>query len=219
MTLALFDLDNTLLAGDSDYGWGQFLVSLGAVDADVYRKANQQFYEDYKTGQLDIHEYARFAFKPLSENSQEQLEEWRQRYVNEIIRPMMTANGQEKINWHRRQGDTVVIITATNSFITRPIAESFSVEHLIATEPARKNGQFIAEISGIPCFKDGKVQRLNAWLDGQAELTLEGSWFYSDSHNDLPLLEQVSHPVAVDPDDELRQIATEKGWEITSFRD
>lgn len=219
MALALFDLDNTLLAGDSDYSWGQFLVSLGVVDAEAYNKANQQFYEDYKAGKLDIHEFARFAFKPLVENSREQLEAWREQYVEEIIRPIMTAKGQEKINWHKQQGDEVVIITATNSFITQPIAKAFAVEHLIATEPARENGQFIADIAGIPCFQNGKVKRLHAWLDAQPGLTLEGSWFYSDSHNDLPLLEQVSHPIVVDPDQQLGQIAATKGWVNTSFRD
>lgn len=218
MALALFDLDNTLLAGDSDYSWGQFLVSLGAVDAEAYKKANQQFYEDYKAGKLDIHEFARFAFKPLAENSLEQLEAWREQYVEEIIRPMMTTKGQEKIDWHKQQGDEVVIITATNSFITRPIAEAFAVEHLIATEPARVDGRFISDISGIPCFQDGKVKRLSAWLAAQPGLTLEKSWFYSDSHNDLPLLEQVDHPIAVDPDQQLHQIATRKGWVMTSFR-
>jgi len=219
MALALFDLDNTLLAGDSDYSWGQFLVSLGVVDASAYEKANQQFYEDYKEGKLDIHEFARFAFKPLAENPLKQLEAWRKQYVEEIIRPMMTVKGQDKINWHKQRGDEVVIITATNSFITQPIAEAFGVEHLIATEPARDNGQFIADIAGVPCFQDGKVKRLHTWLDAQPDLTLNGSWFYSDSHNDLPLLEQVGHPVAVDPDQQLQQIATKKGWAMTSFRD
>ena len=218
MALALFDLDNTLLAGDSDYSWGQFLVAQNAVDAAAYEKANRQFYEDYKAGKLDIHAFARFAFKPLAEYPQEQLEVWRQQYLEEVIRPMMTAKGQAKINWHKRRGDEVVIITATNSFITRPIAEAFGVQHLIATEPARKNGRFVADITGIPCFQEGKVRRLDAWRETQSKLTLAGSWFYSDSHNDLPLLEKATHPIAVDPDPQLQQIAMEKGWEITSFR-
>lgn len=219
MALALFDLDNTLLAGDSDYRWGQFLITLHAVDGDAYEQANQKFYADYKAGKLDIHEFARFAFRPLADHSIQQLEAWRQQYLDEVIRPIMTTKGQKKINWHKQQNDEVVIITATNSFITRPIADAFGVEHLIATEPLRDNDRFVAEIHGVPCYQEGKVTRLNTWLESRPDITLENSWFYSDSHNDQPLLEQVTNPVAVDPDEELRQVALLRNWDIISFRD
>jgi len=219
MALVLFDLDNTLLAGDSDYGWGQFLISIDAVDGEAYERANQKFYDDYKAGILDIHEFARFAFKPLEDHSMQQLQSWRQQYLDEVIRPMMTNKGQEKIDWHKSRNDVVVIITATNSFITRPIADAFGVEHLIATEPLQKNERFIAEIHGTPCYQEGKVTRLNNWLKTRSNLKLDNSWFYSDSHNDQPLLEKVTYPIAIDPDDELRELALERGWEIQSFRD
>jgi HAD superfamily hydrolase (TIGR01490 family) len=218
MALALFDLDNTLLAGDSDYSWGQYLIQLGVVDGAEYAKANEKFYEDYKQGRLDIHAFAHFAYQPLTRFPLQQLEQWRQNYVQTIIRPMMLPKGQARIDWHRQRGDELVIITATNSFITRPIAEAFGVQHLIATEPLFADGRFHASIDGVPCFQQGKVTRLELWLEKHKQ-TLKESWFYSDSHNDIPLLETVSYPYAVDPDDELRRLAIKKGWEILSFRD
>ncbi len=217
MALALFDLDNTLLHGDSDYAWGQFLVERGIVDGDAYEKANRKFYDLYKEGRLDIYEFIRFAFLPLKENDHEQLLEWRQQFVEEKIAPMMLAKGQQTIDKHRSKGDTLIIITATNSFVTTPIAEAFGVEHLIATEPEFVDGRFTGDVAGVPCFQEGKVKRLQTWLDDH-RMTLEGSTFYSDSHNDLPLLEQVSFPVAVDADDKLVATATSRNWPITSFR-
>ncbi|RUM93093.1 MAG: HAD-IB family hydrolase, partial [Thiothrix sp.] len=217
MSIALFDLDNTLLGGDSDYEWGQFLVERGVVDPVAYKAANERFYKQYSDGELDIYEFARFAFQPLKENSMAQLEQWRETFINQRIQPMMLPKGRAKIEWHQQRGDTVAIITATNRFVTEPIAQKFGIEHLLATEPEVLAGVFTGEISGIPCFQQGKVERLNAWLK-EKNYNLDKSWFYSDSHNDLPLLEQVSNPYAVDPDDTLRRIAQERNWNIATFR-
>ncbi len=218
MAVALFDLDNTLLNGDSDHSWGEFLVSVGAVDAEVYTSKNEKFYADYEKGQLDIYEYSRFAFLVLQQYPLAQLQAWRTTFLQTIIKPMMTNKGQKLINTHKEKGDIVVIITATNSFITRPIADAFGVNQLIATEPAIIDGKYKAEIDGTPCYQEGKVIRLNAWLQEEKQ-NLDGSYFYSDSHNDIPLLKIVSRPVAVDPDTILMQVAIENRWEITSFRD
>jgi HAD superfamily hydrolase (TIGR01490 family) len=217
MALALFDLDNTLLAGDSDYLWGCFLSDKGLVDKELYEQANLRFYEQYKQGTLDIHEFLNFALTPLAENDFSRLQSFHTEFMETSIRPIMTQAGQDKINQHRQQGDTIVIITATNSFVTGPIAEAFGVDHLIATEPEIQNGQYTGKVSGTPCFQRGKITKLNAWLETSGK-NLQGSYFYSDSHNDLPLLEQVSYPVAVDPDDQLKAIAQQRNWKIETFR-
>ena len=217
MALALFDLDNTLLADDSDYLWGCFLSDKGLVDKALYEQANLRFYEQYKQGTLDIHEFLNFALTPLAENDFEQLQSFHAEFMDSLIRPVMTQAGQNKIKYHRERGDTIVIITATNSFVTGPIAEAFAVDHLIATEPEIVNGQYTGKVSGTPCFQQGKITKLNEWLE-QTGKNLEGSYFYSDSHNDLPLLELVTNPVAVDPDDQLKTIAQERNWEIKTFR-
>jgi HAD superfamily hydrolase (TIGR01490 family) len=217
MTLALFDLDNTLLSGDSDYEWGQFLVSKGLVERDHYETANQYFYEQYKLGVLDIHEFSAFSFLPLSERSMEELAALHREFMASTVQPLMSDAALQLVAKHRDQGHTLVVITATNSFITRPIVEAFGIPHLLATEPKVVNGRYTREIDGVPCFQAGKVTRLQHWLQGRDE-TLSGSYFYSDSHNDLPLLEMVANPVAVDPDDSLRAVASERGWPITSLR-
>lgn len=217
MTLALFDLDNTLLNGDSDYAWGHFLVSKGLVERDHYETANQYFYDQYKQGVLDIHEFAAFSFKPLSERSMAELAVLHREFMASTVQPMITDAAQQLVERHRRQGHTLVVITATNSFITRPIVEAFGIAHLLATEPKIVNERYTREIVGVPCFQAGKVTRLQHWLENREE-TLAGSYFYSDSRNDLPLLEMVDNPVAVDPDDTLRNIALEKGWPIISLR-
>lgn len=217
MTLALFDLDNTLLSGDSDYEWGQFLVSKGLVERDHYETANQQFYEQYKRGVLDIHEFSAFSFKPLSERSMEELAELHREFMATAIRPLMSDAALQLVENHRNQDHTLVIITATNSFITRPIAQAFGIPNLLATEPKIVDGRYTREIEGIPCFQGGKVTRLQQWLENRAE-TLAGSYFYSDSHNDLPLLEMVDYPAVVDPDDILRKTATNREWPILSLR-
>lgn len=217
MTLAIFDLDNTLLAGDSDHAWGEFLVEESIVDAEEYRKANDRFYEEYLNGELDIMHYLSFALQPLARHDMQQLLTWREAFVEKKIRPMMQASATELLNSHRAQGHTLLIITATNRFVTEPVAELLGIEHLIATEPELVNGRYTGEVAGVPSFQDGKVQRLNDWLESTGE-NLDGAWFYSDSHNDAPLLRKVENPVAVDPDPTLESIAKENGWKIMSLR-
>jgi HAD superfamily hydrolase (TIGR01490 family) len=216
MTLALFDLDNTLLSGDSDYEWGQFLVRKNLVNKKTYETANIRFYEQYKQGKLDIYEWSAFAFKPLSERSMEELAQLHQEYMQQVIQPIMGDIAKAVIEQHRQRGHTLIVITATNSFVTRPIVDAFGIEHLIATESKIINGRYSTQVDGIPCFNKGKVERLTAWLK-QNNKSLKGSYFYSDSHNDVPLLEKVDHPIAVDPDETLKALAKQRGWKITSF--
>lgn len=217
MSLAIFDLDNTLLAGDSDYLWGQFLVDEGIVDRDFYETTNARFYEQYRQGRLNITEFLRFALKPLADNEPEALYAWRERFIDERIRPILLPAARKLIEDHRQAGDTLIVITATNRFVTEPIAQIYGIEHLIATTPEFRDGRYTGQFVGAPCFQDGKVKRLNAWL-AENDHTLTNSWFYSDSHNDLPLLSVVDNPVVVDPDERLAAIATEKGWPIISLR-
>lgn len=217
MSLAIFDLDNTLLGGDSDYLWGQFLVEQGLVDGEHYACENQQFYQAYEAGTLDIYAYQAFMLRPLAGRPQAELQAWRERFMAEKIQPILLPKAKELLNQHRAAGDTLLIITATNRFITAPIAERLGVSHLLATEPEMVNDRYTGRTVGIPCFQQGKVERLNAWLaNNRADLT--DSWFYSDSHNDLPLLNQVTHPVAVDPDPTLARHAQQQGWPIISLR-
>ena len=218
--LALFDLDHTLLPCDSDYEWGQFLARIGVVDSQYYAKQNERFYQDYKDGKLDIHEFLRFALKPLSEHSRAQLKEWHDQFMAEVITGQLRQKAVDLVKKHQDAGDLCCVVTATNSFVTRPIVESFGIEHLIATEPATKGvGSdviFTGEVKGIPNFREGKIQNVHTWL-GEQNLDLSQlprSYFYSDSMNDLPLLEQVSHPVATNPDDRLRQEAQKRNWRI-----
>jgi HAD superfamily hydrolase (TIGR01490 family) len=218
--LALFDLDHTLLPCDSDYEWGQFLARIGVVDSQYYAKQNERFYQDYKDGKLDIHEFLRFALKPLSEHSRAQLKEWHDQFMAEVITGQLRQKAVDLVKKHQDAGDLCCVVTATNSFVTRPIVESFGIEHLIATEPATKGvGSdviFTGEVKGIPNFREGKIQNVHTWL-GEQNLDLSQlprSYFYSDSMNDLPLLEQVSHPVATNPDDRLRQEAQKRNWPI-----
>ena len=217
MGIALFDLDNTLIAGDSDYLWGCFLVEQGIVDGTLYENENQRFYDQYKIGELDIHEFLEFQLKPLTEHSIKTLNQWRSQYIEEKVIPIMLPKARALIEQHRQQGDTLVIITATNRFITGPIAELHEIRHLLATEPEIINARYSGGITGIPCFQDGKVAQLESWLTSNQQ-TLDDSWFYSDSHNDLPLLNKVSHPVAVDPDEILKQHASEHDWPVISLR-
>lgn len=220
MKLALFDLDNTLLSGDSDFEWAQFLISEGVLDREIYEARNLEFYEQYKAGTLDIHAFLDFQLKPLSRHSRAQLDAWHARFMETRILPMIGDQARALVNQHRDQGHTLVIITATNSFVTTPIAQVFGVPHLIATEPEQINGEFTGKPSGLPCFRDGKVTRLEAWLAARGETWsgVERSWFYSDSQNDLFLLERVSDPVAVDPDPHLAAHAAQHGWPIISLR-
>ena len=217
MPLAIFDLDNTLIAGDSDHLWGEFLVEQGVVDADVYRRENDRFYAEYRAGSLDIMEFLAFSLAPLARLDASELERLRRRFLEERIPPILLAEARALIERHRAAGDRLLIITATNRFITGPIAGILGVPDLIATEPEVRDGRYTGRVSGTPCYREGKVERLTEWLE-RTGLDLAGSHFYSDSHNDLPLLERVDHPVAVDPDDRLRAIASERGWPVLSLR-
>jgi HAD superfamily hydrolase (TIGR01490 family) len=221
MNLVLFDLDNTLLAGDSDYEWGQFLIAKGAVDGAYYEARNKAFYEDYKAGRLDIHAFLAFALRPLATHPREQLDAWHAEYMATRIRPMITPAARELVKQRLAEADLVAVITATNSFVTGPIAKEFGIPHLIATDPEEIDGRFTGKVAGTPCFREGKVTRLEHFLaaHGTRLDQLGNSWFYSDSHNDLPLLEQVQHPIAVDPDPTLHAHALARGWPVISLRD
>lgn len=220
MKLALFDLDNTLLAGDSDFQWAQFLIEQKVLDQEVYAAKNIEFYEQYKNGTLDIHEFLDFQLKPLARHSREQLNEWRRQFVAEKIQPLITPGARELVSRHQTERNLCIIITATNSFVTAPIAQALGIDHLIATDPEQIDGQFTGRVAGVPCFQKGKITRLEQWLNEQnlTWLSFLQSWFYSDSLNDLPLLSKVTHPVAVDPDDTLRAHAQKNNWPIISLR-
>lgn len=218
VTLALFDLDNTLIAGDSDYLWGQFLISMDAVDRDHYERENLRYYEAYQAGTLEINEYLRFALAPLAANEPAQLQAWRERFINEWIAPIIAPGTAALLSMHRKRGDRLVIITATNRFVTEPIAALLGIDDLLATEAEIIDGRYTGNPSGVPCFREGKVERLGVWLADNGE-NLEQSSFYSDSHNDLPLLEQVVYPFAVDPDPQLKVTAESRNWPILTLRD
>ncbi|NTV11943.1 MAG: HAD family hydrolase [Zoogloea sp.] len=220
MELALFDLDNTLLAGDSDFEWGQFLISRGVVDPEVQQSRNQAFYQQYKDGTLDIHEFLDFQLAPLSRHSREELDAWHREFLEARIRPIMTPAAQALVRRHLDEGAIVAIVTATNSFVTGPIARAFGVPHLIATIPAQQDGVFTGKPRGTPAFQAGKIERVEGWLESMGLYwgSFSKSWFYSDSHNDLPLLSRVSHPVAVDPDPRLQAHAERLGWPVISLR-
>ncbi len=218
MALALFDLDNTLLDGDSDYLWGRFLVEQGVVDAEYYERENQRFYQDYHNGCLDIHAFLRFALEPLTRHDPITLETLHHRYMAEKVLPIVPLASRQLLARHRAAGDILLIITATNRFVTAPIAAALGVDHLLATDPQQHpDGRYTGEVLGIPCFREGKVTRLQQWLATHQQ-TLRDSWFYSDSHNDLPLLEAVANPVAVNPDPLLAATAQQRGWPIISLR-
>jgi HAD superfamily hydrolase (TIGR01490 family) len=220
MRLALFDLDNTLLAGDSDYEWGQFLVDRGVLERESYEAQNRAYYEQYAAGTLDIHEYLGFALRPLAQHTPAELERWHADFMRSRILPMISAAARALVRRHLDGRELCAVITSTNSFVTAPIAREFSVPHLIATEPESRDGRFTGRVAGTPCFRDGKVRRLEEWLSGRG-LRLDEfaeTSFYSDSHNDLPLLERVTRPVAVDPDEPLKIEAGRRGWEVISLR-
>jgi HAD superfamily hydrolase (TIGR01490 family) len=220
LNLALFDLDNTILAGDSDYNWSRFLIQEGYLDGAIHAEKNEKFYADYKAGTLDIYAFVEFQFKPLARNPRAVLNQLLKKYVEEVIKPMITEKARLLVKRHQEEGDLIIVITATNSFITKPIAELFGIENLIGTDPEEKEGEFTGKVSGLPSFKEGKVTRLEAWLKGKnlSLASFEKSYFYSDSHNDLPLMQKVTHPVAVDSDDVLSEYAKSKGWPQISLR-
>lgn len=217
MKLAIFDLDNTLLAGDSDYAWGRFLVDKNIVDRDQYTKKNDQFYQQYKCGTLDIHEYQRFVLTPLIHLKHQQRESLREEFLRDVIEPLRLPKADALIRQHRDQGDQLLIITATNRFIAGPIGPLLGIQTMLATEPEIIDGKFTGAIAGIPCFQKGKIARLKEWLQTQSfeptELT-----FYSDSINDLPLLEYSDRAIAVDPDEPLKRHAQSQGWPVMSLR-
>ena len=218
--LALFDLDNTLLAGDSDYNWSLFLIRQGLFDEKTHHERNEQFYLDYKNGNLDIYKFLAFQLKPLSEHSMADLNALHAKYMDSVIRPMMTQKAQDLVNQHKAQGDLCLVITATNSFVTKPIAQAYGIAHLIGTDPEMVNGAYTGGVAGVPSFQEGKVTRLKLWLAerGQVLADFERSYFYSDSHNDLPLMKLVTHPVAVDADAKLTDYAQQHGWPHISLR-
>ena len=218
--LAVFDLDNTLLAGDSDYNWSLLLIKQGLLDEKTHHERNEQFYLDYKNGNLDIYKFLAFQLKPLSEHSVADLNALHAKYMDTVIRPMMTKKAQDLVNQHKAQGDLCLVITATNSFVTKPIAQAYGIAHLIGTDPEMVNGAYTGGVAGMPSFQEGKVTRLKQWLAerGQELADFEQSYFYSDSHNDLPLMKLVTHPVAVDADAKLTAYAQQHGWPHISLR-
>ena len=220
MNLALFDLDNTLIACDSDYEWGQFLVDRGVLDRQAYASQNAAFYEQYKAGTLDIHEFLGFALRPLAEHAPADLARWHADFMAARIRPAIGPAARALVNRHLAAGDLCAVVTATNSFVSGPIARDFGVTHLVATEPEQRGGRFTGKVAGVPCFREGKITRVDAWLAAQGRRLQEfaQSAFYTDSHNDLPLLERVSRPVAVDPDTSLAAEAKRRGWSVISLR-
>ena len=217
VTLAIFDLDNTLIGGDSDDLWGQFVCEQGLVDSVDFAPRSEQFYTDYQAGDLDIHAYLRHTLGTLKGHSLEQLHAWHREFMASKIKPIMLPAAFDLIADHRRRGHELLIITATNRFITAPIAAVLGVENLIACEAEIVNGLYTGEPSGVPSYQAGKVTRLQQWLESRS-IGLDGAWFYSDSHNDLPLLALVDNPVAVDPDATLRARALELGWPVISLR-
>lgn len=219
MNLALFDLDNTLLDGDSDFEWSQFLISIDVLDRELFEAKNLRFYEQYKAGTLDIHEFLDFQLKPLSRHARHVLDGWHQQFMRDKIMPMITPQARALVARHRDAGDVCVIITATNSFVTAPIAREFGIEHLIATDPEQKDGEFTGGVAGVPSFREGKITRLEQWLAerGWNWASFAESTFYSDSLNDLPLLQKVKHPVAVKPDATLRAYAEQAGWPVLAW--
>lgn len=217
MRLALFDLDNTLLGGDSDHAWGDYLCERGILDTATYKTRNDEFYQDYLAGTLNLTEYLNFTLEILGRTEMAQLDEWHRDFMRDCIEPIILPKALELIDKHRAAGDKLVVITATNRFVTGPIVERLGIETLLATECEQAEGRYTGRTTGVPCFREGKVTRLNMWLEENG-LNLEGSYFYSDSMNDLPLLEQVANPVAVDPDPKLRAEAESRGWPVITLR-
>lgn len=218
MALVIFDLDHTLLTGDSDHAWGEFMVDQGLVDPVHYKQQNDLFYQHYQAGTLDINEYLAFTLNTLTQHPLETMLNIRERFLQERIAPLISQKSRDLIAKHKQQADTLLIITATNGFVTYPIADMLGIEHIIAPHPEMLDGKYTGRIEGVPSFHEGKVTRLMEWLE-QHDQTLEGSWFYSDSRNDLPLLEIVDHPIAVNPDPYLLNIAQEKNWPIINLTD
>ncbi|MDC9727414.1 MAG: HAD-IB family hydrolase, partial [Candidatus Thioglobus sp.] len=211
MALAIFDLDKTLIGGDSDFLWGEFMSEIGVVDEKTYQIKNQYFFDQYALGKLDINEYLEFCLEPLSRNSRATLDAWHQQFMHEKIEPILLPKAQAVVDQHKAKGDTLLVITATNSFVTAPIVKRYGIENLLATNPEVEAGEFTGKVNGEPCFQTGKITHLNQWLTQTGE-SMKGAYFYSDSHNDLPMLELVDHPVVVHGDDTLLRIAKQRNW-------
>jgi HAD superfamily hydrolase (TIGR01490 family) len=217
--LALFDLDNTLLEGDSDHAWGEFLISNRLVEEKAHREKNDYFYDQYKLGELDIHGYVAFTLEPVMQLDSTQRARLLAEFMEQTVEPIILDKGKELVRTHLEAGDFCIIITATNEFISTPIAKLFNADLIIATELQTIDGKYNGKISGTPCYQGGKVSKLNAWIDQQENhFNLSDAVFYSDSINDLPLLQEVATPVAVDPDQKLREKAESEGWEILTLR-
>jgi len=223
MKLAIFDLDNTLLAGDSDYEWGNFLAAKGIVNPEQHRRDNDRFYEQYQQNKLDIYEYQRFVLTPLMNLDSQQLNELHNEFMTSHINPLLQTKANALIQQHQAQGDTLLVITATNHFIASPIVNLLGIPHLLATTPEVIDGHFTGNIIGDPCFQDGKIRRLERWLQEQKATSPAHSYdsttFYSDSMNDAPLLKYVDKAIAVDPDEALAKLANSRSWPIISLRD
>jgi HAD superfamily hydrolase (TIGR01490 family) len=217
MALAIFDLDNTLIAGDSDHSWGEFLVDQNIVDHQLYKKMNDKFYADYESGCLDIFAYLEFSVEPLTQFSLQELDILHQQFMRDVIEPMKLDQAETLINHHRKAGDRILVITSTNRFIVEPICNSLGINEIIATDLQIIDGKYTGKVDGTPTFKEGKVERFNQWLREQ-NTNNEGSYFYSDSINDMPMLLEVTYPIAVDPDPALRKEAESRHWEIISLR-
>ena len=220
MNLAIFDLDNTLLDGDSDYNWGLFLSRKGIVDRLSHEAQNQQYYEDYQAGKLDIYKFTEFQFKVLKDNSRSTLDQLRSEYIETVVMPMITKKSYALVNKHKKLNDHLLIITATSSYITKPIGLLFGINDLIGTDPEEVNGEFTGKVRGIPSFREGKITRLETWLSekGLKMNDFDKTYFYSDSKNDIPLLEKVSNPVAVNADEELMDFARKRKWPSMNLR-
>ncbi|MDO4636807.1 MAG: HAD family phosphatase [Lautropia sp.] len=215
--LALFDLDHTLLPIDSDHGWGQFLCRTGRIaDSASYQASADAFYEQYKQGVLDPQAHLRFALSIIANRPAEEIEGWRQEYLDTVIKPQIRPQAQALVEHHRAQGDLCAIVTATNTFVAGPIAALFQVEHLLGAEGEMRNGRYTGNPQGIITFQAGKLRRIDQWLAdmGLMRNDFDEIWAYSDSRNDLPMLELATHPVATNPDPVLRQTATERGWRV-----
>lgn len=223
MRLAIFDLDNTLIAGDSDHGWGEFMVAQGMVDADLYKHTNDQFYADYERGEMDLQAYLNFSLAPLTRYSLDELKALHQQFMRDVIAPMRLPQAEQLLAKHRREGDYLLIITSTNGFITEPIAKSLGVDDILATNAEIIDQRYTGKMTGIACYQEGKITRLKLWLEHAKDKGFDGDlndcYFYSDSINDLPLMQVVDHPVAVDPDAALREHAVQHDWPVISLRD
>ncbi|WP_428085964.1 HAD family hydrolase [Candidatus Thioglobus sp.] len=211
MALAIFDLDKTLIGGDSDFLWGEFMSEIGVVDAQTYQVKNQYFFDQYALGKLNINEYLEFCLAPLSQHSMATLNTWHQQFMQLKIAPIILPKAQAVVDMHRKQGDTLLVITATNRFVTQPIVKQYGIDHLLATEPEVENGRYTGKVAGEACFQSGKIRHLNKWLEKTGE-SLEDACFYSDSHNDLPMLELVDNPIVVHGDATLQKIAKQRDW-------